>query len=600
MGIVSRIRNGQTTLWVSNQYFNFIFRVDSEGGATVVAGNERAAPGFLDGNGTESRMNYPTGLALDNNDLLYIADSSNNAVRTLDTNTGLLKTIAGTGAAGFLDGIGSIAMFFWPTGVAVDSAGFVYVADFSNQRVRKIAATPERTVSTLAGGGKGAFAVFLTPASVLVDRNGLVYVVDANTCRIVTINAAGLVNPFVGGGASGSECGFNDGVGTAALFRSMAASYVWITMNFDAEGNMLATDPDNHLVRRILVSTAMVNTIAGNTSFPRNNDTSGSMLDGPASQARFNFPFGVAVGDAGQIYVVDGSNSLLRVLSPAPEYNVSTFSGAAASDAKISVDGAGSVARFNYPGSVFLFNGAVYIAECYGNRIRVMFSNSTTITIAGSLDSTPGLLDGFGTNARFNCPYMISAAPDGVNLLVADYNNNAVRLLTPAGLVSTFAGLGQSGYLDGPASTALFSGVSHAVADPASGLVYVTDTANNCIRLISQSNQVSTVAGTCGIAAGTDDGAGPLARFNSPTAFLVRSNGTLLISDLSNFCIRQLDAATGMVTTVLGKCGEVGFLDGVGTNSRWNSVAGLAMDADKVSACYFMYKFLRIFELIHL
>ncbi len=574
--------------------------MDFDGSATVVAGNERAAPGFLDGNGTESRMNYPTGLALDNNDLLYIADSSNNAVRTLDTHTGLLKTIAGTGVAGFLDGIGSLAKFFWPTGVAVDSAGAVYVADFSNQRVRKIAATPDRTVSTLAGGGKGAFVVFLYPASVLVDRNGLVYVADANTCRIVTINAAGLVNPFVGGGASGIECGFNDGVGTAALFRSMAASYVWISMNFDSDGNILATDPDNHLVRRIVVSSKMVTTIAGDTSFPQNNDLTGSLLDGPASQARFNFPFGVAVGDAGQTYVVDGSNSLVRVLSPAPDYNVSTFSGAAASDAKISADGTGTVVRFNYPGSVFLFNEAFYIGECYGNRIRVMFSNSTTITIAGSLDSTPGLVDGFGTSARFNCPYMISAAPDGVNLLVADYNNNAVRLLTPAGLVSTFAGSGQSGYLDGPASTALFSGVSHAVVDPASRLVYVTDTANNCIRSISQSNQVSTVAGTCGIAAGTDDGVGALARFFSPTALLFRSNGTLLISDLSNFCIRQLDATTGMVTTVLGKCGEVGFLDGVGTNSRWNSVAGIAMDSDKVSTCYFICIFAHFELLIHL
>ena len=582
MGIVSRIRDGQTTLWVSNQFFNFIFRVDPDGFATVVAGNALAAPGFLDGNGTESLLNYPAGLAIDGNGIVYIADSSNNAIRALDTNTGMLKTIAGTGVPSCVDGNGSVATFFWPTGVAVDTAGSIYVADFSNGRVRKIAATPDRTVSTLAGGGKGVFAVFLNPASVLVDRSGLVYVADASTCRILTINAVGLVNPFVGGGASESECGFNDGIGTAALFRSSATAYVWITMNFDAQGNILATDPYNHLIRRIFVSNASVITIAGDILFPQKNDTTGSFLNGPASQARFNCPFGVAIGDVGQIYIVDSSNSRLRVLSPAPLYEVSTFSGAADSDAKISSDGIGSLARFNYAGSIFLFNDAFYIGECYGNRIRVMFSNSTTITIAGSLDSAPGLVDGFGTNARFNCPYMISAAPDGNNLLVADYNNNVVRLLTPDGLVSTLAGSGQSGYLDGPGATAQFSSMSHALVDSASGLIYVTDTANNCIRSISQSNQVSTVAGTCQSPAGTDDGVGALARFYSPTALLFVANATLLISDLSNYCIRQLDVVTGAVTTALGKCGEVGFLDGVGTNSRWNTVAGLTMDVDKV------------------
>ena len=586
MGIASRIRNGKTTLWVSNQFFNFIFRVDSDGSATVVAGNELASPGFSDGNGTESRLNYPTGLALDLNDLLYIADSSNHAIRALDTNTGLLKTIAGTGVPSYLDGNGSVAMFSFPTGVAVDSAGAIYVADFSNGRVRKIAPTPDRTVSTLAGGGKGAYAVFSNPGSVLVDNYGLVYVADANTCRISTINSAGLVNRFVGGGASGSECGFNDGVGTAALFQSSATQWVWINMNFDVDGSILATDPINHLIRRISVSTLSVITIAGDASFPRNNDTAGSLLNGPASLARFNCPFGVAIGEAGQIYVVDAYNSLVRVLSPAPAYNVTTFSGVVASDAKISSDGVGSIARFNYPGSIFFFNGAFYIGECFGNRIRVMFPNSTTITIAGSLDSVPGLVDGLGTNAQFYCPYMLSAAPDGINLLVTDYYNNALRLMTPAGLVSTVAGSVQGGHLDGPGATALFSGLSHAVVNPASGLIYVTDTFNNCIRSISQSNQVSSVAGTCQSPAGMDDGVGALARFNYPTAILIISNETILISDFNNSCIRQFNVVTAAVTTVLGKCGEVGFLDGVGTNSRWNKVAGMAMDVDKVVNCH--------------
>jgi hypothetical protein len=556
--------------------------VDPDGSATIVAGNDMTAPGLLDGNGTESRMNYPTGLAIDGNGVVYIADSSNHAVRALDTNTGFLKTIAGTGVPGFLDGSPSVAMFFWPTGVAVDGEGAIYVADFFNGRVRKIASTPDRTVSTLAGGGKGVFAKFQNPGSVLVDKNGLVFVAGANTCRILTINSAGIVNPFVGGGASGTECGFNDGIGTAALFRSGAAMVLWITMDFDGEGNILAADPRNNLIRRIWVSNATVSTFAGDVSFPRNSDTLGSFLDGPASQARFNTPCGVAVGGAGVSYVADTSNNLVRAISPAPGNIVSAYSGTTIASASISSDGVGSLARFNYPGSVFFFNGAFYIAECYGNLIRVMFPNSTVVTIAGHPDNMPGLVDGLGTNARFRCPYLIGAAPDGANLLVTDFSNHAIRLVTPAGLVSTVAGTGQNGYLDGPAASARFWNPSHSVADPATGIIYVADTTNNCIRSISQSNQVSTVAGACGLPGGTSDGTGALARLNNPTAILFTANGTFLISDLVNFCIRRFDVATATVTTVLGKCGESGFLDGVGTNSRWRSVAGLAMDVDKV------------------
>ena len=198
--------------------------------------------GFRDGLGTTAQFNFPSGVALDAGGNVYVADFSNNLIRKI-TPEGLVSSLAGS-TEGFRDGSGTSAQFNSPIGVAVDAAGNVYVADSFNNRIRKI--TPEGLVSTLAGStvgfrdGAGTSAQFSYPIGVEVDAAGNVYVADYGNHLIRKITPEGLVSTL-----AGSTVGFRDGSGTSAQFNGPTGVAV------DAEGNVYVADESNHLIRRI-------------------------------------------------------------------------------------------------------------------------------------------------------------------------------------------------------------------------------------------------------------------------------------------------------------------------------------------------------------
>ena len=207
--------------------------------------------GFLDGNGSTARFNFPQGLATDAGGNVYVADTSNHRIRKV-TPSGLVSTLAGSGVAGFLDGTGTIARFDLPTGVATSGLGDVYVADEQNHRIRKI--TPAGVVSTFAGNGIAAFAdglgtaaSFHDPSGVATDTAGSVYVADELNHRIRKITPGGLVSTLAGSGTSG----FADGVATAAQFDRPTGVAV------DAAGKVLVADLLNQRVRQIGVAPAV-------------------------------------------------------------------------------------------------------------------------------------------------------------------------------------------------------------------------------------------------------------------------------------------------------------------------------------------------------
>ncbi len=321
---------------------------------------------------------------------------------TNDKNTVL--TVAGNGTLGFADGNIADARFYQPTGVAVDAANNIYVADSENHRIRKI--TPGGIVSTLAGSGtagsadgEGTAAQFNSPRAVAVDATGNVYVADGINNKIRKITPAGEVSTLAGSGASG----FADGDGANAKF------YFPKGIALDASGNIYVADDINHRIRKI-TPTGTVTTLAGSTS---------GSDDGDAINAKFNRPSGVTLDAAGNIYVADAGNHRIRKITPTG--TVSTIAGSTAGV----TEGIGTAAKFNTPVGVAVdASGNIYVADDENERIRKITTNGTVSTLAGGF--LQGFTDGVGGKAQFRSPTGLAIDASG-NIYVADRHNHSIR-----------------------------------------------------------------------------------------------------------------------------------------------------------------------------
>ncbi len=290
-----------------------IRKIGPDGWVTTLAGSAGKS-GTNDGVGSAARFNYPMGVATDRAGNVYVADNSS-TIRKI-TPARVVTTLAGrAGHPGTSDGLGSAARFGIPSGVAIDDAGNVYVADsgftdWTDARstsfmIRKI--TPGGWVTTLAGrprsdgcvDGWGSAAQFSHPTGVAVDGAGTVYVADCYNDAIRQITPAGWVSTLAG---SPEQSGFVDGIGTVARFSGPWA------IAADRAGNLFVTDLNNATIRHISPS-GVVSTIGG---WPRQPGSA----DGIGSAARFDAPIGIAVDDAGILYVADQDNHTIRKGTP--------------------------------------------------------------------------------------------------------------------------------------------------------------------------------------------------------------------------------------------------------------------------------------------
>lgn len=303
--------------------------------------------GFSDGTGDHAQFKYPSGLATDADGNLYVADRDNHKIRKL-TSTGIVTTIAGS-SIGFLDGPGASAQFKSPTDVAVDAEGKnIYVADWWNHKIRKIVA--DGTVSTVGGStqgfmdGLGANAQFNFPSGVVLDTMGNVYVADQENSKIRKVTIDGSVGTF-----SGSVPGNADGVLLSAQFEYPSAVAI------DNNGVMYVADEYNHSIRKITPA-GVVSTFAGSDE---------GFADGPATSAKFKRPTGLAVDAAGNVYVADHLNHKIRMITP--EGMVSTLAGTTQGF----MDGVGSSAQFDRPFGVAVdAYRNVYVSDLYNHKIR--------------------------------------------------------------------------------------------------------------------------------------------------------------------------------------------------------------------------------------
>jgi len=311
---------------------------------STLTGNDKR--GFSDGQGENARFSEASGIAIDADGNLYVADTKNFRIRKV-TPRGEVSTLAGSHIWGFADGQGSSAWFSNPRDVTLDAEGNLYVADSRNNRIRKV--TPQGEVSTLAGeeepgfaDGKGSAARFNNPHGITMDRAGNLYVADRDNNRIRKVTQKGEVSTLAGG-----EYGFADGEGENARF------YEPHRITIDRMGNLYVTDD---LAIRKVTQKGEVTTLAGGKP---------GFADGEGQNARFYVPRGITIDADGNLYVVDTGNQSIRKITK--EGKVSTL----VDGRQGFVDEEGNTARFSEPDGIAIDQaGNLYVTEHGSSRIR--------------------------------------------------------------------------------------------------------------------------------------------------------------------------------------------------------------------------------------
>jgi uncharacterized protein (TIGR03437 family) len=540
---------------------NIVIRISSDGALTVVAGNGIAGFSGDGGPATSASLNDPQGVAVDSAGNLYIADEHNNRIRKVAG--GIITTIAGNGSEGFSGdgGPATSATLELPFGVAVDSAGNLYIADFENSRIRKVSGG---TITTVAGNGSVGFsgdggpatsASLAFPAGVAVDSAGNLYIADSDNNRIRKVTG-GTITTVAGGGA----CCYGDGgPATSASLRYPEGVAV------DSAGNLYIADTSDGRIR--LVTGGTITTVAGSGGCCFSGD------GGPATSASLYDPEGVAIDSSGNIYIADTINDRVRKVSGG---TIATIAGNGVY--RYSGDGGPAVnAALNQPYGVTPDSaGNLYIADDQNNRVRKV-SGGTIATVAGIGGMGFSGDGGPATSALLYIPHGV-AADSAFNLYIADTGNLRIRKVS-GGTITTVAG-GGSGFPfsgDGGHATNASLNIPYGVAVDSAGNLYIADTGNNRIRKVTDGT-ITTVAGNGNVGFSGDGGPATSASLNQPWAVAVDSAGNLYIADYENNRIRKVSGGT--ITTVAGN-GVVGFSGdgGPATSAFLNYPEGVAVDS---------------------
>ena len=592
-------------LYIADSDNNRIRKITPAGVVTTLAGSGNAV--HADGTGVAASFSAPMEIAIDSANNMYVADTGNHRIRMI-TPAGVVTTIAGNGEAKWADGVGIQASFNSPAGITLDPQGNIYVADTNNDRIRRIA--PDRTVTTLAGyfngyvDDVGTSARLNRPFSITCSKTGptMLYFTDRGNNRIRRISPTGTVATVAGSGYQG----YADENGINANFANP------IGIDIDNANNLFIGDSGNNCIRKITPD-GTVTTLAGTV-------VAGG-ADGTAKAASFNLPFNLVIGLDGGIYVADmGNNSIRKVggattpqgmllasaaqvsgaqasaaqasaarasaaqasAASAPRASAAQASAAQASAANASAAQA-SAAQASAANASAARASAAQASAANASAARASAANASaaqqtpgfTTTVAGG--GTAAFADGTGAAALFNYPCGISATDSTGNVYIADKENHRIRLMSPAGVVTTFAGTGVAGFADGASNTAQFNSPSGICIDSA-GKIYITDRGNNRIRLITPGafglRNVTTLAGSG--AAGFADGTGAAAVFNNPMGITIDVQGNLYVADYNNNSIRRVTPG-GVVTTFAGQA-SAGWIDGAAAGARFNKPAGVAFD----------------------
>ncbi len=420
----------------------------------------------------KASITSPSSVAVDPAGNVYLTEPYDGTIRQVNTN-GIINTIVGLDVQGFTgDGsTASKALLNTPMGVATDSQGNLYIADTFNNRIRKVVGFAGN-ISTLAGNGQISYAgdggpafqaLLNAPQAVAVDASGNFYIADTGNNVIRKVSSGGAISNFAGNGSAGFG-----GDGNAATGAQLNAPQ---GVAVDSSGNVYIADTGNSRVRK--VSGGAITTIAGNGTVGYAGD------NGAATGAMLNSPTGVAVDSAGNVYIADFGNNVVRKVSGG---NITTFAGNGRQG--YSGDGGpGSQAQLNGPQGVAVDNaGNVYITDTLNSRIRKV-SGGTIRTVAGVGIAGYNGDGGPAVSAQLAGPSGI--AVDAAGSIYVSNGSSNVRKIYPSGPIATIAGANTLGYSGdgGLAINATFNGALGLAVDP-SGSVYVADSGNNAVRVL--------------------------------------------------------------------------------------------------------------------
>jgi uncharacterized protein (TIGR03437 family) len=517
--------------------YNMVVRLSAGTGELVtLAGNGTAGYTGDNGPAASAQLNNPTSIAVNpDGNVVFVADSGNAVIRKIAGGT--ITTAVGTGSIGFSGDNGpATSAQLAPVpgaengmGIAVDGAGNLYIADTGNYRVRVVASG---LITTIVGtgsygfggdGGEAIKAQLANPVSVAVDVYGNVFVADGNRVREVI---AGIINTVAGTTTAGSS---GDNAQAVNAYLNGPSG-----IGVDSYGDLFIADTGNSRIRQVV--NGVITNVAGDGVPGYSGD------NGLPAAAELNFPSGVAVDSGGDVYIADYANRRLRVVDG--EIIVT----AAGGGSLVGDKGLATNAQLSSPqGLAVDTTGDVYIADSGNSRIRKV-ANLGITTVAGTG------IDGFGgdglsaTLAQLYQPAGVALDANG-NLYIADSGNNRVRVVSK-GIVTEFAGTGTPGFGgdNGPATSAQLKDPS-GIAMDSLGNLYIADYSNNRVRKISNGT-ITTVAGN-GTPGFTGDG-GPAtsAELAGPRAVAVDAAGNLYIADSLNHRVRLVSGGT--ITTVAG------------------------------------------------
>jgi sugar lactone lactonase YvrE len=588
----------------------------------TIAGNGSDGYSGDGGLGTEAQVNLPYAGVVDSAGNLYFTDRTNNVVRKVAATTGVIATFAGNGTSGYSgdNGPGNSAQLSFPIGLALDNSGNLYIGDNGNNVVRKVVMATG-VITTIAGNGSAGFggdggpataAQLSYPMGLATDSAGNLYIADGtDSIRKVTAQT-GVITTVAGN----RQAGYSGDGGPATAAELEYPS----TVATDSAGNLYIADTDNNVIRKVNANTGVITTVAGNGFGAGTFQNGGYTGDGgPATSAELSGPVGVALDSAGNLYISDGNNRVIRMVT-ATSGIISTFAGNGSGCDSLGGDGGPATsAGFCYPEGVTVdAAGDLYIVDTEASRVRevrvaslppsaqtaapvfsvpsgtyggpqtVTVSDSTPgaaiyVTLDGSTPSTAGqgylgpisVSGGVTVKAIAVAPGFIASQP-----VTAAYTIAA----QPTAIIATAVGDGASGFYSGGGSpgNAQFGGLTGIAVDRSGNLFYA-DAGNNVVwEATAKSGQVSVVAGVGPPGIG-NNGLPANVQLNAPAGLAVDGVGNLFIADTNNNVVRKVAAGTGLITIYAGGA-QYGSAQNVGdggpaTSAQLSAPNGLAVDS---------------------
>ncbi len=543
--------DAQGNVYFSEATGNVVHRLDVKSGTlTVFAGNGGGSFSGDGGAATRASLKFPLGLTLDDDGNLYIADHDNDRIRKVDAKSGVITTIAGVGA--FPGDIGdggpaTQAYLYRPRGLTW-SRGNLYIAQdgFNEMRLRRIA--PDGTITTIAGTGPAGFtgdgaaasqAQLFAPTGVAVDGAGNIYIADLGNDRVRRIDAAtGKIDTIIGGGSPPDDVGDN-GPGTSAKLSHAEA------LTVGPDGKLYVADAYHYRIRRWDPDSKTITTFAG-------NGNSGGDDGKPALQTGFYTPYGLAFDRRGNLFVGDGANAVVRRIDATTTIVMTvagggTFVGDGLVATSAILAGPSGIA-LDASGNLFICDTNHALVR------KVDANTNVISTFAGKLNRTSGDSNEGKDAKDTILGYVSDIAFSAVGeIFILSWYPARVYKVDTQGKLTTYAGGGSpSDHVGdgGLATDAEFESQGIAL-DPA-GNLYLSDR-NRLRKVDARTKRISTIAGAenAGFAGDTGDAAAAL--LDSPRQIAVDADGNIFVSDTGNGAIRRIDGTTNIITTYAGR-----------------------------------------------